>query len=37
MPSIKEFNCFGSCAGLQKSFDHQDEYDLHMDFFHTTQ
>ena len=24
-------------AGLQKSFDHQDEYALHMDFFHTTQ
>ena len=36
-PSAKRFNCSGPCDGLQKSFDHQDEYDLHMDFFHTTQ
>jgi hypothetical protein len=33
----KEFHCFGHCSILQKSFDQQDEFDLHMSFFHATQ
>ena len=29
-----QFQCQGSCSSLQKTFEHQDELDLHMSFFH---
>ena len=30
----KSFKCVGKCNSIQKSFNHQDELDLHMKFYH---
>ena len=30
----KPFNCPAKCDAIQKGFDHRDELDLHMKFFH---
>lgn len=32
--SLKQFKCQGTCSAIKKTFTHEDELELHLNFYH---